>query len=154
MNRAALVLCLAAPIVVAAAPAKPASWKQRALAAAAPSIDRANDEWTRAIVSGNADVLSAPYATHGIFIGADGTVTKGKAAVRAMYKKRPAGVKVVKASIHSDGSAAADANDVYEWGTARLTLKHGKAVRQTSGRYLTVWHREGKRWLITRNIAF
>lgn len=152
MNRAAVIVALAAPMLAAAAPSS--AWKQKAISAAAPFIDRANAEWTHAIVSGDASALSAPYAATGIFIGPDGSVTKGKAAVRAMYKKRPAGVKVVKASIHSDGRTAAGPNDVYEWGTARLTLKRGKAVRQTSGRYLTVWHREGKRWLITRNIAF
>ena len=35
-----------------------------------------------------------------------------------------------------------------------MTVKRGATVRQASGRYLTVWHREGKSWLITRNIAF
>jgi len=71
-----------------------------------------------------------------------------------MYAKRPAGVKVVKAVIKSDGRAAHDADDVYEWGTAHMTIRRGKVSRQASGRYLTVWHRQGKHWLITRNIAF
>jgi ketosteroid isomerase-like protein len=140
----------AASLLVAAAP----SWQNQTLSAAAPFIDKANDEWTRAIVSGNADILSAPYDKNGIFIGPDGSVSIGKAAVRSMYASRPAAVKVVKASIKSDGRVAHDADDVYEWGTATMTIRRGNNVRQRSGRYLTVWHHEGKEWLITRNIAF
>lgn len=152
MNRAALIFCAAMPFLAAAAPAK--DWKALALKSAAPDIDRANVQWTKAIVTGDADVLSAPYATNGVFIGPDGKSIHGKAAVRSMYAKRPSGVKVVKATIKSDGRAAHGPDDVYEWGTAHMTIKRGKVVRQASGRYLTVWHRQGKHWLITRNIAF
>jgi ketosteroid isomerase-like protein len=153
VKRIAYLLVAAAPLLLAAAPAT-RDWKSQALKSAAPDIDRANDEWTRAILTGDADVLSAPYASNGIFIGPDGTAVHGKSAVRAMYARRPAGVKVVKASISSDGRAAHDPNDVYEWGTARMTIRRGKVVRTSSGRYLTVWHRQGKHWVITRNIAF
>jgi len=152
VKRAAYLLIAAALSMAAAHPAS--DWKKQALRSAAPFIDRANREWTQAIVTGNADVLSAPYAKDGLFIARDGTTVHGKAAVRAMYAKRPAGVKVIKASISSDGRAAHDPRDVYEWGSAHLTIRQGKAVRRTSGRYLTVWHRDGKRWMITRNIAF
>jgi ketosteroid isomerase-like protein len=148
--KSTLIFIAAAPLLVAAAP----SWQQQALASAAPFIDKANDEWTRAIVSGAADVMAAPYDEHGIFVGPDGSVSIGKAAVRQMYSGRPATVKVLKASIKSEGRAAHDPDDVYEWGTATMTVKRGDAVKEASGRYLTVWHREGNAWLITRNIAF
>lgn len=141
-------------VLLAAAPPPGQGWKHRVLAEAAPYIDRANEEWTRAIVSGDADVLSAPYAADGIFIGPDGTAVRGKAAVRAMYAARPARLKVLSASIRSDGRAAHDRENVYEWGTAVMTIAQGEATRQSQGRYLTVWHREGGKWLITRNIAF
>ncbi len=152
MKRSRTLLVAAALALTAASP--PSKDKAHALEAAAPYIDRANDDWTRAIVTGDADVLSRPYAPNGIFVAPDGTTVHGKSAVRAMYARRPKGVKVVKATIKSDGRAAHDRENVYEWGTARMTIKRGKAVRETSGRYLTVWHHEGTRWLITRNIAF
>ena len=153
MFRVSCALLAAIPFLVAASP--PAKdWKQQTLAAAAPYIDKANDEWARAIIIGDADVMSAPYDTNGIFVGPDGSVSIGKAAVRSMYRNRPATVKVLKASIKSDGRAAHDPDDVYEWGTATMTVKRGDKVKEASGRYLTVWHREGKAWLITRNIAF
>ena len=153
MNRASLLLLAMAPLIVAAAP-NHTDWKRQALQAAAPFIDRANDEWTRAIVSGDADVMSAPYDVDGIFIGPSGSVTKGKDAVRTMYASRPASVRVLKASIKSDGRVAADPDDVYEWGKAVMAIERDGKTQQASGRYLTVWHREGDRWLITRNIAF
>jgi ketosteroid isomerase-like protein len=148
--RLKLFIASAALLLVGAAP----GWQAKTLASAAPFIDKANDEWTRAIVTGNADLLTAPYDEKGIFIGPDGSVSIGKAAVRAMYASRPAAAKVLKASIRSDGRAAHDPDDVYEWGTASMTVKRGETVKQASGRYLTVWHREGGSWLITRNIAF
>jgi uncharacterized protein (TIGR02246 family) len=148
--KSSILILAVAPLLVSAAP----SWQKQALASAAPFIDKANDEWTRAIVSGDAETLSAPYDEHGIFVGLDGSVSIGKAAVRAMYASRPAAVKVIKASIKSDGRAAHDPDDVYEWGTASMTVERGNTVKQASGRYLTVWHHQNGAWLITRNIAF
>ena len=144
-------LLAAMPLIVAAAP----TWQQRTLASAAPFIDKANDDWTRAIVSGNADALSAPYAKDGIFVGPDATAIHSKAGVRTMYSRRPKGTKVLRATIHSDGRVAADPDDVYEWGTATATLKTPTGTTKKSlGRFLTVWHRQGTTWVITRNIAF
>ena len=150
MKRVAYILIASVPLLAATAP----SWQSQALASAAPFIDKANSDWSRAIVTGNAAMLSAPYAADAVFIGPDGTAIHSKAGVRTMYGRRPAKVQVLNASIKSDGRAAADPNDVYEWGTARLTVKRGKTIVERSARYLTVWHRTGKSWLITRNIAF
>ena len=91
-----MILFAAAPLLMAAAP----TWQRRALSSAAPFIDKANDEWTRAIVRGDADVLSAPYEAGGIFVGPNGEEVRGKDAVRAMYAKPRGAVKVLKASIH------------------------------------------------------
>jgi len=144
-----VILLATAALLIAAGP----SWKAQALASAAPYIDKANNEWTRAIVTGDADVMSAPYEPNGIFVGPDGSEVRGRDAVRAMYAK-PRTVKVLKAAIHSDGRVAGDPDDVYEWGTAIMTVKRGGKSRQASGRYLTVWHRDGKEWRISHNIAF
>ena len=145
-----ILLAASAPLLLAAGP----SWQQRALASAAPFIDRANSEWERAIISGNPDVLSAPYAKNGVFIGPDGTAVHGRSGVRTMYARRPHSVQVLSASIHSDGRAAADPDDVYEWGSAQMRLRSKGKTRYVVGRYLTVWHRSGKQWLISHNIAF
>ena len=152
MNRAALLIGTLPILIAAAAPSK--DWRQRTLASAAPFIDRANDEWTRAIVTGAADALAAPYDADGVFVGPDGSTVRGKPAVRAMYAKRRTDVHVLKAVIKSEGRVALDSDDVYEWGMATMTVKRGTATQQASGRYLTVWHRKSGNWVITRNIAF
>jgi ketosteroid isomerase-like protein len=145
-----ILLAAAIPLLLAAAP----TWQQRALSSAAPFIDRANNEWQRAIVSGDAKALSAPYDAKAVFVSPDGTAIHGKSGVRTMYSRRPDGVKVIHASIHSDGRAAADPDDVYEWGSAHMTVQKNGKTRYVVGRYLTVWHRNGKLWLISHNIAF
>lgn len=125
------------------------------VAEAAPFIDRANSEWGPAIVKGDPDALSAPYADDGIFIGPGNKVTIGKAAIRALYASRPKTVEVLEATAASDGRVAADADDVYEWGTATATVKTATGTtKQSLGRFLTVWHRQGTVWVITHNIAF
>ena len=144
-----MLLLAAAPLLVAAAP----SWKSQALASAAPFIDKANDEWTHAIVTGDADVMAAPYAADGIFVGPDGSEVRGRDGVRAMYAK-PRTAKVLKASIRSEGRVAADPDDVYEWGSASMTVERDGKTKSASGRYLTVWHHSAKQWVITHNIAF
>jgi ketosteroid isomerase-like protein len=145
-----VLLAAAAPLLLAAAP----SWQQQALSSAAVFIDRANSDWTHAIVTGDSKVLSAPYSKNAVFISPDGTAIHGKAGVQTMYSRRPAGVKILHASSKSDGRVAADPDDVYEWGSAQLTLLKKGKQRMVVGRYLTVWHRSAGRWLITRNIAF
>src|SRR6478735_1360541 len=107
-----LLVLAAVPLLIAAAPA----WQREALASAAPFIDKANQEWMHAIVVGDAEVMAAPYDPDGIFIGPDGSEIRGRGAVRAMYARPRAG-KVLKASIRSDGRAAGDPDNVYEWGT-------------------------------------
>lgn len=153
LQLAGCVLGLGAALSDAAA-APPKSWQQQVLASAAPYIDRANIEWIRAVRVGDANVMSAPYASNGIMIGPDGAVFHGRAAVRAMYAKKPAGMRVLKASIRSDGRAVHDHSHVYEWGTASITIQQGGKLRESSGTYLTVWRRERTRWVITHNIAF
>src|SRR5436190_16471614 len=95
---------------------------KQTLASAAPYIDKANHEWTQAIVTGDAEVLAAPYATNGVFVGPDGSEVRGHDAVQAMYAQ-PRPVKVLRANIHSDGRVAADPDDVYEWGAVSMTIE-------------------------------
>lgn len=138
--------------MVALSAARPSA-DQEALASAAPFIDRANADWVKAIVAGNADVMSAPYDVTGIMVAPDGSVYRGRSAVRRLYLSRKPGVKVLHASIHSDGRNAHGPSDVYEWGTASMTIRAGSVTRNQTGRYLTVWHRKGSAWVITRNLA-
>ena len=144
----ALFIALAAIAVPAAAAPNP-------LVEAAPFIDRANAEWGTAIVGGDVDTIVAPYADDGVFILPDGKAIVGRAAIRQMYAARPKRAQIVSAEATSDGRVAAGPDDVYEWGSASATVKADAGTsRRTLGRFLTVWHRQKDKWVITRNLAF
>jgi ketosteroid isomerase-like protein len=145
-----ILVLAAAPLLVAAAP----TWRQKAVASAAPYIEKANTDWERGIVSGDEKLLSAPYAKNAVFVTPDGTAIHGRTGVKTMYARRPSGTRVLSASIHSDGRIAVDPDDVYEWGSAQMRTQRKGKTHYVVGRYLTVWHRSGNQWLITRNIAF
>jgi uncharacterized protein (TIGR02246 family) len=148
---------IAATVSVAACvvPAAALAAEPNPLVEAAPFIDKANAEWGSAIVAGDVDRIVAPYADDGVFVLPDGKVVSGKPAIRQMYAARPKNGQIVSASATSDGRVAAGPDAVYEWGSASATVKtdSGTSTR-TLGRFLTVWHRQGARWLIIRNLAF
>jgi len=141
--------------IALAAVALPATAAPNPIAEAAPFIDKANSEWGKAIAVGDVETIVAPYADDGVFILPDGKTVEGKAAIRQMYSARPKRAQIISASATSDGRVAAGPDDVYEWGSASATLKTDKGVEQrTLGRFLTVWHRQGDKWVISRNLAF
>lgn len=139
---------LAVPDVAAAQAANP-------VLEAAPFIDRANQEWGKAIVAGDVATIVAPYAEDSVFVLPDGRAFRGKAAIRQMYESRPKTTQILEATASSDGRVAAGPDDVYEWGSASATVKsEGGTARHSLGHFLTVWHRQGNQWVITRNLAF
>ena len=152
MKRVFLVTCAAAVVAI---PQAAAAQSPNPVQEAAPFIDRANQEWDKAIVTGDVETIVAPYAEDSVFILPDGRAFRGKAAIRQMYSARPKTNEIVDATASSDGRVAAGPDDVYEWGSASATVKSGgEAARRSLGRFLTVWHRQGDRWVITRNLAF
>src|SRR4051812_21872058 len=112
-----LIATLAAAAALAAAgPGDP-------VAAARPAIDKANDEWLPALKAGDSDTLVAAYDEKGVFILPDGREIAGKAAIREMYAQGArSGRKVLGGALHSDGTAAAGPDRVYEWGHADVTV--------------------------------
>jgi uncharacterized protein (TIGR02246 family) len=124
--------------------------------AASPFIAKANKEWEAAIQTADADALSRPYHEDGVFVGPDGNAVRGRAAIRAMYAGRAASkVRIVAATIQSEGRVAAGPDEVYEWGSGWMFTQSADGTRaKLGGRYLTVWHRQPDgTWVITRNLA-
>jgi hypothetical protein len=56
--------------------------------AARPTIDRANTDWERCIVTLELDCIVASYADNALFVLPDGTTVVGKAAIRELYAAR------------------------------------------------------------------
>ena len=127
------------------------------VAAARPSIDKANADWLPALQAGDADRLVAPYDEKGVFILSDGREIAGKAAIREMYAAGAhSGRKVIGGALRSDGLAAAAPDRVYEWGHADVTVTGKNGIeRSQKGAYLTVWQLQPDgAWRIIRNLVF
>ena len=119
------------------------------------AVASANSEWAEAMKTGDAAVIAAPYAEHGVFVLADGRTIVGRAAVEAMYRttfeKRGFAVSTTIDSkqLEMDGDLA------YEWGSAGIGMRGEHGIVMAGGRYLTVWQRQpDASWKITRNLVF
>jgi ketosteroid isomerase-like protein len=129
------------------------------LASARPEIDAANAAWLPGLKRRDAASIAAPYADSGLFVLADGTVIRGRAAVAGMYEARLRRLQEIRSgAIVQEGLAVAGPGLIYEWGHGWLETAPGPAggppVR-SGGAYLTVWQRAGDgHWRIARNLTF
>lgn len=110
---------------------------------AMPFIQRANNEWSSAMKSGDADGIAEPYAIDAVFLAVDGNGIRGRTAIRDLYRTRLSGkAPVVSATIEHRGAATGDHDLVYEWGVGTVTTRSVSGTLDTrSGPYLTVWKR-------------
>jgi uncharacterized protein (TIGR02246 family) len=145
-------LILAAAVAAAAPPDCPTL-----VASAWPYIAHANDDWIRAMKARDAAAIAAAYADDGVFVLADGTEVKGRAAVQALYAKSTAAAaaSITGGEIAPVGTACNSQGLIYEWGEAELRLKGADGAEHArGGPYLTVWKQVGPEWKILRNLAF
>lgn len=149
-------------VVVALAPAKAAASQSldsaAILARARPDIDEANQGWVTAYRQRNAAMAAAAYADSGLFIGPDGGVVRGRAAITRMYADRFLHLGAVRdGAVIRDGFTAVTTDRVYEWGHAWLEVASavpGAPATRSGGGYLTVWQLQSDgHWRIVRNLA-
>lgn len=129
------------------------------LASARPEIEAANAAWFPSLKRHDAASIAAAYADSGLFIAADGTVIRGRAAVASMYTARFQRMRHIRAgAVVQEGLVVVGPTLIYEWGHGWLEMEPepsgGPPVR-TGGTYLTVWQRSGDgHWRIVRNLTF
>ena len=145
-----------AGFLLAAAVATPRPDCAALVASARPAIEHANGDWVRALKARDAAAIAAAYADDGVFVLADGSLVKGRAAVEALYARNgAAAASIVGGGITTEGVACSDDGLIYEWGDGRLAQKGADgAVHERGGPYLTVWKQLGGEWKIVRNLAF
>jgi uncharacterized protein (TIGR02246 family) len=129
------------------------------LASARPEIDAANAAWIPGLRRRDAAMIVAAYADSGLFVAADGVVTRGRDAVARMYAARfPRLREIVDGSVVQEGLTVASADRIYEWGHAWLAMAAatpGAPPARSGGAYLTVWQRgPDGHWRIARNLAW
>jgi len=146
----AAAVLLAAAVVSGAASPPPASGD--------PALDRAiaaaNSEWAEAMKTGDAAVIARPYLDDAVFVGADGSCVRGRAAIEALYvdrfrkNGRASATRIEPRRVLLDGDLA------YESGYGEMTMAKDGKPATSGGRYLTVWKRgAGGGWKILRNVV-
>ena len=129
------------------------------LASARPEIEAANAAWLPGLRQHDAKSIAAPYADSGLFIAADGTVTRGRDAVTRMYEARFPRLRPIRAGgIAQDGLTVLAPTRIIEWGRGWLEMEPERAGAppvRSGGSYVTVWERQADgHWRIVRNMAF
>lgn len=139
-----LVFCGSA---VSAAPASGDTRLDRA-------IEKANSEWAAAMKTGDAAACAAPYHDDGIFVGFDGTCTKGRSEIEKMYRLRFASRGLAASTKIDSKELVVDGDLAYESGYAEIGWPKEGKVSVSGGRFLTVWQRQADgEWKILRNIV-
>lgn len=113
-------------------------------------IAQSEGEYAKALMRGDAAALASFFAVDGQFVLASQKgVVQGRAAIQAFNEKRLQtnrylDVVITTTNVGTSGDLA------YETGTNRITRQPAdSAPVTTTGRYLTVWHRESDgKWLI------
>lgn len=129
------------------------------LASARPDIEAANAAWLPGLRARDAAMIAAAYADSGLFIGGDGTVTRGRAAVARLYAARFPRLGAIRdGGVVQDGLTVISPTHIVEWGHAWIDQDPangtGPPVR-SGGAYLTVWDRGAdSHWRIARNLTF
>jgi len=114
---------------------------------AASTIRRVGDEWARYWNAGDLDGVVATYAEDAVYLPPHHEAVHGRDAIRE-YLKAPLGHGVSELAfdvtyIKQQGAIAWDV------GTYRMNIpEHDGTTKEDHGKYLTVWRRVGKNWLI------
>ncbi len=114
---------------------------------AAGLIRQIGKDWARHWNAGELDELAAAYAADAVYLPAHHPAVHGRDSIRE-YLKAPLGHGVSDlafdvAYIKQQGPVAWDV------GTYRMNLPGNDGTRKEDhGKYLTVWSRVGKKWLI------
>jgi uncharacterized protein (TIGR02246 family) len=118
------------------------------------AIEKANSEFEVAIKSGDTATIVAPYMNDGIFIGFDGTCTKGKTEIEKMYRARVERIGLASSAKIISKQLVVDGDLAYESGYGEISyVKEGK-TSTGGGRFLTVWQRQSDgEWKILRNVV-
>jgi len=85
------------------------------------AIEKANSEWGVAMKAGDAVPIAAAYLDDAVFVGPDGSCTRGKGAIEEMYRERfsrrgkALSTRIEPHRVSVDGALA------YEWGYGEMT---------------------------------
>ena len=121
--------------------------RKRTAVSAASTIRRIGDEWAQHWNAGELEGVIAAYADDAVYLPPHHEAVHGRDAIRE-YVKAPLGRGVSDLAfsvtyIKQQGPIAWDV------GTYRMSIPQTDGTKKEDrGKYLTVWRREGNKWLI------
>ncbi len=123
------------------------SVRGRAMINAAATIRRAGEDWARHWNAGELEEVAALYAEDAVYLPPHHEAVHGRDAIRE-YLKAPIrhGVSDLAFNVTYIKQQGPVAWDV---GTYRMTVPHaGGTNKEDHGKYLSVWKRVGRNWLL------
>ena len=117
------------------------------------AIQKANSEWAAAMKTGDAATIAAPYAEDAVFVGVDGTCTKGRSEIEKLYISRFQKNGPAASTKIEDRDVTVDGDFAYESGYGEIGMNQNGKTVVNGGRFLTVWQRISGEWKIIRNIV-
>ena len=154
----AMAVCLVAALILAGASGKPPETPRIVPAGTDPglisAITKAGSDFDVAMTKADVAPIVEPYTQDAVFVSIDGTVFRGLAEIRQLYRDRFAkGPPVLESKIESE-EVMVDGDLAYERGRGAFTrLVDGKR-REDWARFLTIWQRQPTGdWKILRNIV-
>jgi uncharacterized protein (TIGR02246 family) len=156
MKRSQVVLSFLASLATPALASPPSPAPDRAtVAEVRRAIDAGNATWEKAFRTLDAAAVAGTFDEEGVNVGADGTCSKGRAAIETgmrSFFERSGPATTSRVDIQQ---VVVDGDLAYEWGRSEFHFgpkPGGPTVR--AGRYLTAWKRQADGgWKIYRNVG-
>jgi uncharacterized protein (TIGR02246 family) len=156
MKRSSFFFWFIASLAMPALASPPSPAPDRAtVAEVRRAIDAGNATWQKAFQTLDAAAIAGTFDEEGVNVGADGTCSKGRAAIEAgmrSFFERSGPATTTRVDVKDfviDGDLA------YEWGHSEFHFgpKPGGPAERV-GRYLTAWKRQADGgWKIYRNVG-
>jgi uncharacterized protein (TIGR02246 family) len=109
------------------------------------AIRQALAAYTDAINKADLDALMSLWASRAEYIDEKGTVTKGRTAIRELFKRHLSGLKGAKIAFNVTSIRELTPLVVLQDGTSKLTLADGTI---DEGRFAAVWSKKDGKWLL------
>ena len=111
------------------------------------AIDSGNRAYVNALEAGDAHAFSELFADDAVSLPPFGPMIRGRTAIEASMSAAFTRVRFNDGSMHTSETRIMG-DTVVELGTYHLMVQVDASPTILSGRYLTVWRRDGKSWKI------
>lgn len=112
--------------------------------------------WAEAYDNEDVDGLAELYTDNGVFYASDGTVSRGRKAIRAHFVRDFEEYERIMPGVHPRFTVEVEDEEVfgdvgYEFGSYRITAPDGRLLAE--GSYAGIGRRIGDAWKIARHIS-